>query len=324
MIEPGTVIGFALAFITASWALSLILGAAAWVLSRATARDPAIERAAATIAVVAPPVLGLAVVVAIVAQSLAAAGGAGDHCAPHDHHLHLCVVHGAGWGREAWAVVAIAVIGTVIAARVVGLGLVQWRGARAIDDLRRVSIEERGVHLAPSDLPFLFAAGLARGRIFVSSAAWEALDEGERRAAIAHERAHIRHRDVLRRAALTLAASVSLPVLVDSVLRLWDSATERLRDRDASEATGDPAAVASALVVLARQGARAPSWSASFAPDGELPLRVTSVLDDRPFHHRAAARIALGAGIASAAAVALAFAGADPLHHVLETILGVF
>jgi Zn-dependent protease with chaperone function len=323
-MDGGTMVGFALAFVTATWSLSVVLCAAGALAVRLSTRDPAVERTAAAIAVASPPLLGLAAVVAIVVHSVAAAGGPGDHCAPHDHHLHLCVVHGTAWGREAWAVVAATVMGTFMLARVIGLGAAHVRGARAARDLRRVSVVSDGVHLVSAERPFLFVTGLARGAIFVSSAAWQALDAGERAAAIAHERAHIRHRDVLARAALTLCAIAGVPLLAGRMLRRWDSATERLRDRDASAATGDPTAVASALVVLARQGARAPAWSLSFAPSGELPLRVATVLADRPFHRRAAARLAQAACVAAATAAVLAFAGADPLHHLLETILGVF
>src|SRR5687768_16730376 len=189
-MSAGSLIGFALAFIAATWIISLVFGAGMLVLSRATRRDPALERAATGVALVMPPLLGAAAVAAVIVYSIRAAGGAGDHCGPHDHHPHLCVIHGAAWAANAWAVAALAVAGAVVLARGVRLMVAHVRGGRAIDDLGRIAVEMDGVLHVPSERPFLFVAGARGGAIFVSSAAWQALAPAERAAAVAHERAH--------------------------------------------------------------------------------------------------------------------------------------
>ena len=324
MMATGSLVGFGLALVAAIWTVSLALGASALLLSRMARRDPALERAAASIALVAPPILGAAAVVAILVHSFAAAGSDGDHCGGHAHHLHLCVVHGAAWAANAWAVAALAAASALMLARVVFLVASFVRGSRAIGDLRRVAVETDGVFLVPSDRLFVFTAGIWRGATFASSAAWRALGPDERAAALAHERAHQESRDLLRRSGLALLAIAAAPLIGRRMLSVWDSATERLRDRDAATAVGDETSVASALVALARASSACPAWSAPLAPADELSLRVESVLDERGPRVRAGARVVMAAGIILAAAIPVAFVVADPLHHLLETVLGVF
>lgn len=324
MMAAGSLVGFGLALVAAIWAVSLLLGATALLVSRASGRDPALERVAASVALLAPPILGAAAVLAIVVHSFAAAGSTADHCGGHGHHLHLCVAHGAAWAANAWAVASLVAVGALVLARAVDLFTSFVRGLRAIADLRRVAVDSDGVFLVPSDRLFVFTAGIWRGATFASSAAWRTLGPDERAAALAHERAHQKSRDLLRRAALALLAIAGAPLVGRRMLSVWDSATERLRDRDAAAAVGDETSVASALVALARAGSPCPAWSAPLAPADELSLRVASVLDDRGPRVRAGARLAMASGIALAAAVPVVFIVADPLHHLLETVLGVF
>jgi Zn-dependent protease with chaperone function len=324
MMAAGSLVGFGLALVAAIWAVSLALGASALLLSRMARRDPALERAAVSVALVAPPILGAAAVMAILVHSFAAAGSNADHCGGHGHHLHLCVAHGAAWAANAWAVAALAAVAALMLARAVFLVESLVRGSRAIADLRRVATETDGVFLVPSDRLFVFTAGIRRGATFASSAAWRALGPDERAAAVAHERAHQESRDLLRRSALAVLAIAGAPLVGRRMLSVWDSATERLRDRDAAAAVGDETSVASALVALARAGSACPAWSAPLAPADELSLRVASLFDERGPRIRAGARLAKASGIALAAAIPVAFAVADPLHHLLETVLGVF
>jgi hypothetical protein len=320
----GSLVGFGLALVATMWAVSLVLGAAALLVSRASGRDPALERAAATVGLGAPPILGAAAVMAIVVHSFSAVGSGADHCGEHGHHLHLCVAHGASWAANSAAVAALAAVGAVMLARIVALIASLVSGYRAVSDLRRVAVEIDGVLVVPSERFFVFTAGFWRGATFASSAAWRTLGAAERAAAVAHERAHQEGRDLLRRAALALLAIAGAPLIGRRMLSVWDSATERLRDRDAAAAIGDETSVASALVALARAGSACPAWTASLVPADELSLRVASVLDERGPRVRAGARLVTTSGVALVAAIPVAFLLADPLHHLLETVLGGF
>ena len=322
----GSLVGFALAFWLVTWVASALLGGVAWTRRRAV-DDAAVSRTWAGIALALPPAVGAGVVLAIVGQSLAAhLSGAGDHCAPHGHHLHLCVVHGGLWAQEPAALALAAGAITFAAARLIAIGAAHVRAMRSLAALSRSGVQvSPDVVLVTSPRAFLFAAGLVRRRIYASTAAWSALGPEELAAALAHERAHLAGRDVARRFALSMAAVFGLPVLARRALARWDASTERLRDRDAAESVGDPMTVAGALVALARVNAGAPLREVvALAPGQELASRVESLAYDPPEVRRSAAR---RLGRAAAALLALGVASAavfsDPLHHLLETILGV-
>ena len=330
MIEPRGLIGFALTFLVASWAFSIALGAivllgARWLRSR----GPSAERRAATYAVALPPAIGLAVVSLLAGYSAFGSWlGVVDHCPEHHHHLHLCLFHGAEWASQGWAVAAVALFGTFAAVRVVHHAATLWR-ARL--DLRRIAGISRCVEspagevlLAPANRPFCFVAGLVRPRIFVSVAAWECLDDEERLAMLAHERAHADQGDPWRRSVLGLIAIFGAPLVAVRLLTLWGRATERLCDHRAAALLSRPEAVARALVSLS--GARAvrpPRAAPCFVPGArDLIDRVEAVLAGHGDGRLAARRIGRTAVLLAASVIAAAGALAQPIHHALETLLG--
>lgn len=64
------------------------------------------------------------------------------------------------------------------------------------------------VTVVDADVPFAFCAGLARPRVFISTALRERLAAGELRAVILHEASHARRRDPLCRALRVAAAEI--------------------------------------------------------------------------------------------------------------------
>lgn len=324
MSGSGSLIGFGLAFLVVSWSLSAALGALLTVRARRRPQDPAIERALAAVAVAAPPLVALLAVGTTLVDS-AMRMGQGDHCLPHAHHLHLCLEHGGAWADSPGAVVLAAGAGALFLARLVRIAASQLQGTvwlRALDRVAQAG--PGGARLVPSDRVFLFAVGILRPRIFVSSGAWHALDLEQRAAALAHERAHLAGGDLLWRALLSLAAVAGAPHVAQAALAAWDRATERVRDADAAAQVG-PDAVAGALVALARRGVEGPGWmAAALAPGDQLVARVDALLRGGPVDRRAGQRLLLAAGGILLLVSVLAAASADPLHHALETILGVF
>jgi beta-lactamase regulating signal transducer with metallopeptidase domain len=318
----GALIGFGLAFVLVSWTTSAALGGALAIAARRR-RDPAVERVLCAAAIVAPPLVALATVGAILADSVAR-GAAADHCLPHAHHLHLCLAHAGGWAASPAAVVVATMVAVVVLARLVGLIAIQLRASLAVTALSRSARREDGALVVPSQRAFLFVAGMLRPRIVASEAAFRVLDGEARTAALAHERAHVRGRDLMMRAVLSLAALAGAPVLARRVLASWDRATERLRDHDAAAEVGHDA-VAGALVAMARSGATPPAWAtAAMAPAGELVARVEALLDGATPDRSLSRRLLAAAAAAVAVAALAAAVGADPLHHALETVLGVF
>ncbi|MFB9365964.1 M56 family metallopeptidase [Kitasatospora sp. NPDC001664] len=121
-----------------------------------------------------------------------------------------------------------------------------------------------------------------RGRIVVSTAMLDHLDQDERRALYAHERAHLtggHHRHLLT---VRLAAAVNpfLAPLRDAVV----FAAERWADEEAAEAVGDRRLVARAVgrASLALPRPQAPTALAHFAAPGPVPRRVAALLAPGP------------------------------------------
>jgi len=326
-MQPGSLIGFAATFLVASWALSVLLGAAV-VLGRRGLRaaGPRAERRAAAFGLVFPP-LAAGIVVSILAGT-SLAGGPADHCRLHLHHLHLCVFHGTSWAERAWAVGIVAFMGTLALARFVhhATRLASARSAlRQVEAVStRLASSAGEVWLAPGSKAFCFVAGLVRPKIFVSTAAWDRLTADERDAMLAHEAAHAEQGDVWKRSVLHVVSWFAAPLVGGVLLERWSSATERLCDHRAALRLGEPEAVARALVNVARsQPGGEPVASACFMPAGsDVVERVEAVLAGGGDGHRLARLFGLAALLVVSAVAISSVALADPIHHALETLVG--
>lgn len=181
------------------------------------------------------------------------------------------------------------------------------------------------VVIAESALPTAYTSGLTPGRttIVVTSALLEALDAEERRAVLAHELAHVKHRDVavMTISSVPLDIARSIKGWVESkrsntigqgvgyivsvwfwvvgrlLIRLLSRYRELAADRGAVALTGSPAAVASAITKLSRQRddtaedlrARRTSIEAFSIVPVETPIREPVRIGPRgerlPAHH---------------------------------------
>lgn len=331
MIQPGSLLGFGLVFLAVSWAGSALLGGALMATRKRLRRaGPRTERALAAAALIAPPFAAATLVVSLAGLSLVQAlSGRGDHCTTHDHHLHLCLQHGGDWSENIAAVVAVLLLGSVVMAGVVR----RLRAYSATSGLLR-EIERHGVAhpelpadvcLVPSETPLCVTAGIRNPRILVSTSSWALLAADERRAVLAHERAHLDHGDTRWRFALSLLGAFGLPGIAPRLLAVWGHASERLCDWRASIAVEEPTVVAQALVRLARAAstARTPriGEAMAFASPDSIADRVGAILDAEPdgaaLGLRALAALAVAAVVHALATVLFA----SPLHHLLETLL---
>ncbi|WP_254813100.1 M56 family metallopeptidase [Streptomyces cavourensis] len=134
----------------------------------------------------------------------------------------------------------------------------------------------------PDDVPYAYALPGSPGRVMVSTAMLTALDPAERRALLAHERAHLaghHHRLLL---ATRLAGCVN-PLLRPLQAALVYS-TERWADEEAARATGDRRLTARAVgkaALISRPDPRAAAV-AGFAAAGPVPRRVAALLGPVP------------------------------------------
>lgn len=240
-----------------------------------------------------------------------------------DIHVLACVAHHCTHDHQAPLPGAVALVLAVgLLARVAWAvargvaGVTQARATRrALDALAERGPE--GCALLPLAEPQAFVLGFLRPRVYVTHgvvAATASLD-----AVLAHEAAHARRRDPLRRLCASLALAWHLPGVDAWLERRLARAQEMAADADAAGAMGDGTRVAESLVRLARLRVTAPAaavgWHGGAA---DLAVRVDALLDERARPDRP--RLA-----ALAAAALLLWGGAllaaDPLHRGAERLL---
>jgi len=317
-------------------ALALVAGAAfTAATSRAVAalwpalaprlrrRDPALRARVALGAAVAPSVLPVLLLGLCFAPGvLGWLGLHADHCVHHPGHPHLCLVHATvPFGGPQAALLLAAGAGLAVAG--VSVGRAAARTRRTLARLRAGAAREiaPGVHCVDSERPFSLTAGLAaRGEIFVSSALARALAPEQLAAVVAHERAHARRRDGLRRLAAHAGSWAHGPRLRRALLAELDLATERACDEEAGRRVGDRLLVAEAILAVERLLARAPGPTSGplLAFGGSsVAARVTGLIEEPGEPAPRAVWLALPVVTWAAASLA------EPLHHVTEHVLAV-
>ena len=173
---------------------------------------------------------------------------------------------------------------------------------------RDAGTEADHIHLVNSDRPLAYAQPGQRGGIIITTAMFDALSPAERRAVLAHEQAHLRHRHDRY---LALAATIDTPFTLPLTRRLR-AALERWADEDAATSTGDRTTVATAIAraALAASPQPAPALSAT---GGDVPGRVSALLHPPTI----AARYDVTAAAAAAIIVSVT---ATQLHHLIAAI----
>jgi hypothetical protein len=130
-----------------------------------------------------------------------------------------------------------------------------WAGTRLVRDvsrrrdtvrrLREAGPAPHGLLVADWAAPLAVAVPGRPGHVLVTSGMLRLLDAPERRAVLAHERAHLAHRH--HRAVAAVAAAAALNPLLRPVREAVTYLVERWADEDAAAAVGDRALVARAV-----------------------------------------------------------------------------
>ncbi len=326
-MDVASLIGFGLVLLSVSIVSSVVLGGLLLLgKDRLRTMGPWAERRAASLALLLPPLYGLGVVITIAVTKVAAWQAGTDHCLGHSHHLHLCPIHGGHWATVPWAVAATAFFATYVLTRIAMIFWAHANAQRSANRLKRSGTPiigfERAV-LVPSSERFAFTTGVYSPAVIISSATWEAIDEDQRHALLAHEYAHIAHGDLWKRATLGILACFGAPVLSQRSLKIWELASERVCDRDAAELAGRPSVVASAMLSLVqtRTNRHEPAI-AGFAAECNVTERIQSLFNTSSGGKRAAKRIAVALLLTSVLAAVTCVFCSESLHHTIETILG--
>jgi len=208
-----------------------------------------------------------------------------------------------------------------------------WAALRTGARLRRARAARRaldaaatrradGVAVLPFAQPQAFVLGCVRPTLYVSRGLFAVSGRRGSQAVLAHERAHARRRDPLRRLIASLALALHLPGVAAALERALGRAQELAADAEAAGVLGgDGVRIAEVLVRLARLRAVRPAAAVGWhGGDGDLSARVAALLDGgaRPDRPRAAAFAAVAVLAWLAALLAAA-----PLHQAGEALLAL-
>jgi Zn-dependent protease with chaperone function len=187
-----------------------------------------------------------------------------------------------------------AVCAGVVLVVVVSVTVASWRRGRAlVDAWRECRHITAGGELAVVDdpVPAAFAVLGMPGRVVVSSGMLRLLDAQERRALLAHERAHLRRRHHVFSLVLYLTATVN--PLLRPLERAGAFAVERWADEEAGAEVADRPLVARAIARAALAASRA-RRAALAATGGSVPQRVQALMvPPVPRHNGATAAFAV-------------------------------
>lgn len=285
-----------------------LVGALIVATPRALARLAPAAQARVLLAAAVTPALAAAGLISAWVVDIHFLGCSAHHCT-HDH-------------QAPWPGAVAVLVATGVAARVA------WAGARAAIGVARARAARRaldglatagpgGCAVLPLAEPQAFVLGFLRPRVYVSRGLLAAAPSVE--AVLAHEAAHVRRRDPLRRVCASLALALHLPGIAGALERALARAQELAADAAAAAAVGDPPRVADALVRLARMRATRPLAAVGWHGGGDdLAARVDALLDEQPRPDRPRPVALAAAALALWGATLVA---ADPLHRGAEWLL---
>lgn len=240
-------------------------------------------------------------------------------CEGHvDELWHACLWHPTA--TDGNGLLATALLLLASAAVVAGLRILigAWRSRQAIDTLLRLAEPRDGALVIDCDRPLAMTCGF-RGHVLLSRCLIERLQPRQLRIVLAHERAHVAHRDVLRHSIARVLSLVQLPGTGRRLLAGLILASEQRCDRIAADVDGSALTVAETIVAVERLFGRRTDettlpHSAGFA-NGFVQERVHALL-------AAPAGVSprLGLLLAVSALLVCLLSGGG-LHHVTEFLL---
>lgn len=194
-----------------------------------------------------------------------------------------------------------------------------WSSARAWH-VSRSWRRQRGsdasaVHIVAIEHPVAYAQTGRGGGVVVSTGMLAALEPGERRALLAHEQAHLRHRHDRFLVIGELAAG--LPPLAPAARQLR-LAVERWADEDAARAVGDRTIVARAIARAALVTHDHPEPVLGML-GADVPARVEALLGSPPPQPAATA----WASFAAIAVLTALIAATVQLHHLAAVFAAI-
>ena len=243
-----------------------------------------------------------------------------EHCSSHTNGIaHLCwfdpIVHlsGALWTG------GISVLASVIlfnAYKGIHLLIKHYHFQTTLRLIGQPD-RQRGVFRIASKHFFVFSSGLFTPHAFISSRLMEQLSAKQLDVVLAHEQAHCRRRDVLRRLLLSLAALFHFPGTRQQLLADLELAHEQICDVAAAQKVGDRFFVAETIINLARNttlGYQEQDIGVIAFNGSHIDIRIQQLLEQpKPVNRYAVFFFSLLFIVLFSGILALAM----PLHHLL-------
>lgn len=296
-------------------------------LRRLLANKPPSQRVSLLWWILAAPALagaGYMTLVLLTPGVLKDFAGLHSACATHSSSLlHLCVWHPLDAGPSAWlwaAQGALLVIGLWLSLTAVN-GL--WSARRRLLALVRLSWRPKHsdhLRILEIDQPLALACGIGERHILLSRALLEQLEPRQLQVVLAHEQAHIAHRDVLYRLFAAAFSHLHWPGTRRRLLRDLELALEQRSDLVAAEAVGTPLVVAETIVAVERlfqQQARTDTALSMAFQSNFATERVKALLAPQ---RRSSPYLG---GLLATSVIALCALSVGWLHHVTETLISL-
>ena len=177
----------------------------------------------------------------------------------------------------------------------------------------------RDVVVLESHVPSAFTAGLFSPKCYVTTGLVKQVSETELDIIVAHERAHIKHKDTRKKLLFALVASLYPRPVAQRFNRLFSVATEQLADAQVGK-TYSVFDIAQTLVNAARiqrisGGNMNPAGVSYFIAD-DVDVRVRALIAPQEFRPFSWGNCLLIMTLTTI----LSLAGVDSLHHLIEAI----
>lgn len=166
--------------------------------------------------------------------------------------------------------------------------------------------------------PIAFSLGIFRSTVFVSRGLIQQTSSDELQVILQHEQAHGRRRDNLRNILASVGTLVFPVPIRRQLLTDLRMAAEQCCDAHAASALADSVLVAQTLVKVHRLSQRPPESGICGFSHSNISTRVAALLQlDGGRAHGGVLLVSLLAG-----SIGLVIIGTDPLHHLVEAVLG--
>jgi Zn-dependent protease with chaperone function len=178
-----------------------------------------------------------------------------EHCTSHNNSMaHLCWFEPAVHLSDYLWIAGMNIMALVIVFNVykgIHLMLKQWRFQSTLHAVSEQ--QDNNIFRIASEHFFVFSSGLFLPQAFISSQLLEQLSVEELEVVLAHEQAHCRRRDVLRRLLLGFAGLFHLPATRQHLLSSLELAHEQICDNAAVQKVANRFLVAETIIKVTRQ-----------------------------------------------------------------------